>query len=197
MIEENRNDSQDEIIKTESTVRVSEVIAPVTTQTNEVKSTDIDIVKNKDIAAMSYAWLLCIPIFIFRKDSPFIQKHAKQALYLFGFSLFSWFLATIPYIGWIGTILLFVYLFLMIKGVLQAFSGQYYHIPFLTDFLENDNNLENTLLGKIHSKIEESKDVTEAIRKQMNEEKETLNQISDKVHNVVGDLQEKKDDDKL
>jgi uncharacterized membrane protein len=40
-----------------------------------------DVEKNKVTAAMSYIWIVSLYGLLFRKDSDFIQWHAKQGTY--------------------------------------------------------------------------------------------------------------------
>jgi uncharacterized membrane protein len=82
-----------------------------------------DIRLNKDIAAVSYLWVMALLIYIARKDSPFVQYHSKQALVLFAISIPLWF---IPGLGQ------FFELFLLAGGVmgfLNAFQGRYSDVP--------------------------------------------------------------------
>jgi len=54
-----------------------------------------DIQVNKDIAAFSYVWVFSVIILWSRRDSPFVQFHAKQAVVLFIMSVF-FYLVPIP-----------------------------------------------------------------------------------------------------
>jgi len=145
-----------------------------------------DIKLNSQIAAASYVWFLSVPIFIFRKDSPFIQRHARQGLYLFFFSILSWFLASIPYIWWIGFFMLIMYMFFAIRGFITAFNGRAFTVPFLTDYLEK--GIVPEIVQQARDFTEQKKeDVSKIIRNQVNEENETLNQISSQVHDVLDD----------
>lgn len=46
-----------------------------------------DIAKNKDLAALSYLWILSLVVYWTRKDSPFAQFHARQGVTLFVLSV--------------------------------------------------------------------------------------------------------------
>ena len=92
-----------------------------------------DIEKNKDLAALSYVWVFSLIILLARRESPFIQLHAKQGVVLFVLSLLLWPYAITHY----GE---FVVLALCLLGFIQAATGNVYHIPVIGDIAE----------GKIH-----------------------------------------------
>lgn len=84
-----------------------------------------DIRENKDIAAVSYLWILSFLVYFARKDSAFIQYHAKQGIVLFLLSLPLWF---IPFIG--HALELFI-LAGVVVGFLNAFQGRYADVPMI------------------------------------------------------------------
>ncbi len=86
---------------------------------------DRDVRENKDIAAVSYLWFLSIVIYLARKDSPFVQYHAKQGMVLFLISIPLWFIPVI------GHLLEFLVLAGMVMGFLNAFQGQWADVPFI------------------------------------------------------------------
>jgi uncharacterized membrane protein len=53
-----------------------------------------DVEENKDLAALSYAWIMAVVLLLFKKHSPFVHFHAKQGTVLFILSVIVWF---IPY----------------------------------------------------------------------------------------------------
>ncbi len=57
-------------------------VAPVVPLTPEE-----DIAKNKDLAALSYLWILSLVVYWTRRDSPFAQFHARQGVTLFILSI--------------------------------------------------------------------------------------------------------------
>ena len=63
---------------------------------NDAEAKQKDIKDNKDMAALSYVWILSVILFFARKDSPFIRYHSKQAMILFILSIPIW---TIPMLG--------------------------------------------------------------------------------------------------
>lgn len=82
-----------------------------------------DIRLNKDIAAFSYVWIMSVPIYFSRKDSPFIQYHSKQGIVLF--------LLTLPmtFIPVVGTLLMLLIVAGMLLGFMNAANGQRRDVP--------------------------------------------------------------------
>lgn len=97
------------------------------------KNNDKDIEENKIIAAISYLWLLSIVILLVKRDSDFVQFHAKQGLILFIISVILWF---IPFIGWILNILVFI---CIIMGFIKAISGEKWEIPVIANLAKKIN----------------------------------------------------------
>lgn len=106
---------------------------------------DEDIQNNKDLAAVSYVWILGIVMYFSRKDSPFIQFHSKQSSVLFVFSLLLW---PIPYIG--GVLEIFV-LAGMIIGFLNAAQGLYYRLPFVYSIASGQFDFEASIKSLANS----------------------------------------------
>ena len=88
-----------------------------------------DIKDNKDLAAMGYVWIFSIIILLARRESPFIQLHARQGLVLFLMSLVLWPLEITRYLE-------FVVLALALLGFIQAATGKEYRIPVIADIAE-------------------------------------------------------------
>lgn len=84
-----------------------------------------DIAKNKDVAAISYLWILSVVVLYARRDSPFIQYHAKQGAWLFLLSIPTWL------IPGVGQYLEFIILAGMIIGFLNAAQGRYHDVPII------------------------------------------------------------------
>ncbi len=82
-----------------------------------------DIRKNKDMAAVGYLWILSIPIYMTRKDSPFIQHHSKQGIVLTLLSIPLWFIPVV------GHLLELIVLMGMVMGFVNAMQGHYYDVP--------------------------------------------------------------------
>ena len=78
---------------------------------------DKDIEENKILALLSYLGVLVLVPLFGKKDSPFVQFHAKQGLVL----LIGWVISWFPVFGWIIGIIVFV---LSIIGILNVFNGE-------------------------------------------------------------------------
>ncbi len=86
-----------------------------------------DVEINKDIAALSYAWVLSVVVFFWKKDSPFAQFHAKQGMVLFALSIIF---TLIPFVGRYLNLLI---LMLCVLGFISAAQGQWKGIPIIGD----------------------------------------------------------------
>lgn len=89
--------------------------------------------ENKLLAAISYLWIVSIIMLLIKKDSKFVQFHAKQGLVLFIASIILWF---IPIIGWILNLLVVV---AVVVGFIKALSGEYYKMPAVSILAEKIN----------------------------------------------------------
>ncbi len=84
-----------------------------------------DVADNKDLAALSYVWVLSLVVLFAKRESPFVQFHAKQGAVLFGLSLVVW---AMPFIGKLAEILV---LALCIIGFLHAAQSEWREIPII------------------------------------------------------------------
>lgn len=87
-----------------------------------------DVQENKDIAAFSYIWIFSVIVLFSRRDSQFIQFHAKQAFILFILSVVFY---LVPYLRF-ANILVFA---AMIAGFINANLGHYYEMPVISDMI--------------------------------------------------------------
>lgn len=103
------------------------MVTPLPSETTPASSQrDLkDVEANKDLAALSYAWIMSVVLFISKKHSPFVRFHAKQGTVLFAFSIFFLFL---PYANRILELLIF---FLMVWGFLAAARGHWTELPIV------------------------------------------------------------------
>lgn len=85
-----------------------------------------DLEANKDVAALSYIWILSIFLYFLKKDSPFVRFHARQGIVLFILSIIVW---LIPFLG---AFLELVVLGLAILGFLAAAQGQWKELPIIS-----------------------------------------------------------------
>ena len=95
-----------------------------------------DIEKNKEVAALSYIWVLCLVPLLTKKRSKFAQFHAKQGLILFIAEIVGVFIFWIPVFGWAIAIVLLV---VSIMGVLKALNGEWWKIPYVYDLSKKFN----------------------------------------------------------
>lgn len=84
----------------------------------------------KLLAALSYLWILSIVIFLIKRDSAFVQFHAKQGLVLWIASIIFWF---IPVLGWFLNLIILV---LVIIGFVQALNGSEWKMPVVADLAD-------------------------------------------------------------
>lgn len=92
------------------------------------------------MAAISYIWVISIIMLLTKKDSEFVQFHAKQGLVLFIISTAIW-IISIPFfflwmVNWIIYLVLFV---AAVVGFIKAYNGERYRIPVVADIAEKIN----------------------------------------------------------
>ncbi len=87
-----------------------------------------DIVKNKNVAALSYVWILCLVPFLGRRDSKFAQFHSKQGLVLFSVEIIAGFFAWFPVLG---QLLMIGILIISVIGIVKTLNGEWWKIPYL------------------------------------------------------------------
>ena len=86
------------------------------------KNEDVEL--NKDLAALSYIYIMSVVIYLLRgKESAFIRFHSKQAMVLFLIAIITWF---IPFIG---PLLELVVLLGVAVGFVHAAQGQWKDVP--------------------------------------------------------------------
>jgi uncharacterized membrane protein len=88
-------------------------------------TTDNDVAENKDLAAFSYLWVMSVVVFIFKRHSPFVRFHAKQAMVLFVISIIGWFIPVV------GRFIELIVLVGMVYGFLAAAQGQRKDVPII------------------------------------------------------------------
>lgn len=81
----------------------------------------------RNLAALSYAWILSIPVLLAAKDDAFVGPHARQGTLLFVLSILAWF---IPYAGYVIEIVLGI---TMITGYLRSSQGRPFSLPLSTE----------------------------------------------------------------
>lgn len=102
----------------------------------KTNTNDQDVEENKTVAALSYAWILCLVPLLGKRDSKFAQFHAKQGLILFGIelvaSMFVWF----PFFGQLFMLMLIV---VAVMGIIKALNGEWWEIPYIYEWSKKIN----------------------------------------------------------
>lgn len=98
-----------------------------------------DVQTNKDIAAFSYIWIFSVVILWSRRDSQFIQFHARQALVLFILSIIIY-VIPIPKFQYLNVFTVAG----MIAGFINANMGDYYEIPLVADVVKHHITVNGT-----------------------------------------------------
>ena len=84
------------------------------------------------LAAIGYLGVLCILPLVLERKNLFVQHHGKQGLVLLFAWVILWIGNIVPFLGqiiWlIGSIALVI---LMVMGILNAFSGKMWEMPYL------------------------------------------------------------------
>jgi uncharacterized membrane protein len=94
---------------------------------------DPDIEPNRLIAALSYFWILFLIPLLTKRDSKFVQFHAKQGLVLFVVE----FLATlIMWIPLVNVVLFIGIIVIAVMGIIKAYNGEYWKAPFIYKWSE-------------------------------------------------------------
>lgn len=88
---------------------------------------------DRALASLSYMWILCVIPLAIKKDSEFVQHHARQGLVLFVFELLVLLFGMLPFLGWfiitpVGTLAAIIF---AVLGVSQALQGNEWEMPFL------------------------------------------------------------------
>lgn len=84
-----------------------------------------DVEENKDLAALSYFWILSVIVYFIKKDSPFIRFHARQAIALFVLSIVFWF---VPFVAKFLELLILGFAAL---GFIRAAQGEWKELPLI------------------------------------------------------------------
>jgi uncharacterized membrane protein len=82
-----------------------------------------DVEENRDLAALSYAWIMAPILLVVKRSSPFVHFHAKQGVILFVLSMLF---VLVPYANRVLEIGIFL---LMFWGFLDAAAGKWTELP--------------------------------------------------------------------
>ena len=98
-----------------------------------VRNSDLEPMKHKAMAIMSYISLFFILPMILCKDDKFAMYHAKQGMALFIYGLISTALAAIPVVGWIFPL---AKVYFMVKGIINAAQDKMEPLPYIGKYAE-------------------------------------------------------------
>lgn len=89
------------------------------------------------IAALSYISLIAVVILLIKKESDYIQFHAKQGLVLFIAEVIWGVIATLlwflPFISWLVWLVFFI---VSVIGFIKAYNGERYRLPVVADIAD-------------------------------------------------------------
>ena len=108
----------------------------MTQEKNNENSSDLDVEANKNVAALSYLWVLCLVPLLGKKNSKFAQFHAKQGLILFIIELIAGLVAWFPFFGQLFILILIV---VAVMGIVRAYNGEWWKIPFVYEWSKKIN----------------------------------------------------------
>ncbi len=92
------------------------------------------------IAAISYIGVIAVVILLVKKDSEYVQFHAKQATVLFIGEIAVWVLGMVTwFLFFIWGLVWLVFLVVSIVGFIQALGGNKYKMPVVGDLAEKVN----------------------------------------------------------
>lgn len=82
-------------------------------------------------AALSYLGFLCVLPLVFKKENRFAGHHARQGLVLFVLEILFFIVSVLPLFGTLKGMILAVFVFVSLWGILQSLRGNYSRIPLL------------------------------------------------------------------
>ena len=105
-----------------------------------VPNSEKDIEDNKLLAAISYLGVLCLIPLLAKKDSKYVQFHAKQGLVLFIVEVIVSFINIIPILGQMVWLLASIaFLIISVIGVIKAWNGEWWKAPILHEYSKKVN----------------------------------------------------------
>ncbi|MBU0636843.1 MAG: hypothetical protein ABH818_00045 [Patescibacteria group bacterium] len=108
----------------------------INNKTKEPIDNDLDITKNKNIAALSYVWIICLVPLLGKRDSKFAQFHAKQGLTLFIIEIIVGLLSWLPVLGQLAMLTLLV---ISVIGIIKTLNGEWWKIPYIYNWSKKIN----------------------------------------------------------
>ncbi len=100
-------------------------------KTTQKTTKTADVEENKQVAALSYVWVLVLVPLLTKRDSEFAQFHAKQGLILFIIEILAGFVFWIPIIGQLIALVLLV---AAVMGVYKSLNGEWWKMPYIYEW---------------------------------------------------------------
>lgn len=95
---------------------------------------------DKLMAALSYIWIISIIMLLTKKDSDFIQFHARQGFVLFAVSVVVWIisipLSAVPLMFMLVNLVYVVLFVAIVVGFIKAYGGEKYKFPVVGDLAD-------------------------------------------------------------
>lgn len=108
-----------------------------TPSASAVSSSDVE--KNRLAAALAWLWVLSVVMLLVKKDSPYVQFHARQSFLLFVLSILLWLVLSFlgPFAWFLQWLLRVVVFVVIVIGFLQALRGRWWKLPIIGRFAPN------------------------------------------------------------
>lgn len=93
-----------------------------------------DVEANRLVAGLGWIWVLSVVILLVKKDSAFVQFHARQGFVLFLVHLVLWMVLIILFgqSSWaLRQLLNLAYFLVIVVGFAQAVRGKWWQVPIL------------------------------------------------------------------
>ena len=98
-----------------------------------------EVQEGKIYAVLAYISILWVLPLLLKKDNKFAAFHGKQGMVIFLAEIVCVVAAFTPFLGAIGTIALYLLVFVSIWGIIQALAGKYTKIPIICDLADKIN----------------------------------------------------------
>jgi uncharacterized membrane protein len=100
-------------------------------KTTQKTTKTADVEENRQVAALSYIWVLVLVPLLTKRDSEFAQFHAKQGLILFIIEILAGFVFWIPIIGQLIALALLI---VAVMGVYKSLNGEWWKMPYIYEW---------------------------------------------------------------
>ncbi len=96
--------------------------------------------EDRAYAALSYLWVLClVPLFL-KRQSAYVQFHAKQGFLLFVAEIAISVVSVVPVLGWlVGFVGWLAAVVLSVLGIMAALTGKEWVMPILGEYAKKLN----------------------------------------------------------